>query len=702
MKQKSLMYDSVGKFKQCLLAISASLVFILGSAAAAPAPQNPIDEDQPAPIDPPTEIIPAWQIRSVEQEMPDGRIEMKDVMSVVGAEGVATAPIPEEIRNSLIEDLAALPADETPTYTISMDVIEQVEISFAQGYPTPKLEEYIAMGDAVVDEISDDLPTSTNLSGATAKRWPKCSDKDVLRGQRFQKSTPFSTTRDFGGGFSGTLSITGNANVDAYGEVKLRLKRFWLFGCVPYAVSFDHAKVIGNATIEQGTTLTGTIKYANKEPIDWTIYTIPLYRIPFQIGPVPIHVVFDMPITAGFDIKDINVSVAGSITYSGSRRLTGYLNYTCTSNNRCDGYNTFSNINLSGNQPITAGFSGRFQPSIYAEAAFRGYINHPDIAYAQVGVRSYLHADLWGYYGNNCGDADGDGVFETVDALTLNLDWQLNITAKADTLFTNPWNRILWESDRWFIGFWDLIGSSALTPMLVGPVDAALNQSTLYTAKMRPCWPYNDSINYIVNWGDGTEMALNGAPQANTSASHSWNVEGAKGLTLTAVSDTHGRQLDKVTTRNINVSTSITPINQALQASVTASSTYCRIGDCYSPVRVNDGDRNTALGDQFSWANDYGTEMPQWIEFNWDTPVTLSRLDIYTTEGYPVRNYQVLVPLDLFLYTLWTPVLEVNGNTDLIRSHNFGTHTVTKIRIAGTAGPDNQPGYVRFNEIELY
>ena len=43
------------------------------------------------------------------------------------------------------------------------------------------------------------------------------------------------------------------------------------------------------------------------------------------------------------------------------------------------------------------------------------------LAYAQVGVRPYLRGDLWGYYGNACGDADSNGVNETVNALTFDL-----------------------------------------------------------------------------------------------------------------------------------------------------------------------------------------------------------------------------------------------------------------------------------------
>ncbi len=533
--------------------LSSALTFSVGAFA------NDVNNDDQAslrklaPIGQLIKEDSSWRIRNAVETLPNGqaRIQPHPVMDIVGAEGVANAPIPEEMRNSLIDDLAASPEGETPTYTISMEVVDEVNASIAQGYATSKLEEYIASGEAVVDEAAD------TLSADVASR-RGCSDKNIIRGQRFQKSTPLNTSRDFGEGFSGSLSITGNANVDAYGEVKIRLKRFWFFGCVPYGVRFDHAKITGNANVEQGTTLTGTVNYTYKKPIEWEITTIPLFGFGFLAGPIPVYIGFDMPITAGFDANAINVSVAGSVTYSGSRRLGGNFDYTCTSAS-CGGSNTFNNINLGDNQPFTAGFSGRFQASIYAQAAFRAYLYDTGVAYAQVGVRPYLHADLWGYYGNNCGDADGDGYFETVDALTLNLDWQLFITAKADTFLTSSWNKNLWESPRWFIGFWDFIGSDALTPMLVGPANPILNQNTVYSARMRPCWPYADTVNYLVNWGDGSQMALSGAPQDNASATHSWP-EGNRVLTLTALSDSRGRQFNKVTQRTITAALNKPPV----------------------------------------------------------------------------------------------------------------------------------------------
>lgn len=147
------------------------------------------------------------------------------------------------------------------------------------------------------------------------------------------------------------------------------------------------------------------------------------------------------------------------------------------------------------------------------------------------------------------------------------------------------------------------------------------------------------------------------------------------------------------------------PINLARTAQVTASSTYtpgCLPGPhCYSPQRVNDGSRSTALGGFDSWANDYGQPMPQWLDLTWSTAQTVSRVDFYTTQGYAVGSYQIefLNPVS----AAWTPATGVIANTGLFASFNFPSPVFTRgIRVLGWSGPPNQPGYVRFNEIEIY
>jgi hypothetical protein len=193
---------------------------------------------------------------------------------------------------------------------------------------------------------------------------------------------------------------------------------------------------------------------------------------------------------------------------------------------------------------------------VWVQAAVRAYLYTEWVAYAQVGIRPYLRGDLWGYYGNGCGDADGNGVTETVDALTFDLDWQVYLTASASAFGSSPTNWTLWGSPRYHIRFWDLIGSDALRPMINGPATVGVNYSQGYGGKMRPCWPYSDNVSYRFNWGDATSTNFSGAAHSWNTYNHTWNTTGAKALSLVAMSDSHGRSFNNATTsRTINVTT---------------------------------------------------------------------------------------------------------------------------------------------------
>ncbi len=473
-----------------------------------------------------------------------GRAFTERLFMIDDATGVANAPLPEPLRQSLIEDLANVPEDERTSFTVSQRVVDAVNASLAQGAATPEL---IALA-----EFDDELPIDT----VTKRRMLKgCGDRDIDKSKHFSIAAPLTNTRQFNDNFSGSLSLTGTANVDADGSISIKLKRTRiLFFCVPYGVRFNHARVWGTALVDQGATLSGTIAYSNSQAREWQIAKPHLFSIDFMAGPIPVHIGFNLPITAGFDEHAINASVTGQVTYSGRRTLSGYIDYTCTSGG-CSGAQSFNTTNL-GSQVLTASVSGRFQPSIYAQVALRAYLYGEGFAYVQVGVRPYLHGDLWGYYGNNCGDADGDGYFETVKALTFDLDWHLAITAQADTFLTSTWRRTLWSSPRWHINYWDLLGgegSTALTPMLQGPAQVPVATTQTYGARMRPCWPYADNVDYAVNWGDGATGAVTGAPATPAVLTHAWSSVGDYQPVLTAINDAHGRDLRRATARHVLV-----------------------------------------------------------------------------------------------------------------------------------------------------
>jgi len=522
------------------------LLLLSGIASAAkpiPIPEPPDDSDPGYSQQVVAQGV-GWQLVQTQGVMDaDGSGFAERVYMIDGARGLGDVPLPQVLKDQLIDELAGVPEGEDVSFAISQRVADEIALSEQQGAPTAAL---IAIAES---------DTIDPLSGQPVAAKRACGDRDISQSKHFRFGTPISNNYTIGGGFSGNVSLTGSAQVEADGEIKITLKRarVW-FLCIPYGVRFRHARVWGTAQVDQGATLSGTISYANPQAREWLITKPHLFSVNFWAGPIPVHIGFNLPITAGFDEHGITGSVTGSVTYSGRRSLSGYLDYYCTSSS-CTGYSNFDTTDL-GSQTVTAGISGRFQPSIYAQVAIRGYLYGEGFAYAQVGVRPYLRGDLWGYYGNNCGDADGDGFFETVDALTFDLDWQLYITAQADTFLTSEWRSNLWSSPRWHIRFWDLLGgngSEALSPMLTGPAIVPVNATQSYAARMRSCWPYTENVDYTLDWGDGTQQALNGPAATLTSASHAWSSLGTPQLSLTALRDAHGRQLNRTTWRPVQV-----------------------------------------------------------------------------------------------------------------------------------------------------
>jgi hypothetical protein len=142
------------------------------------------------------------------------------------------------------------------------------------------------------------------------------------------------------------------------------------------------------------------------------------------------------------------------------------------------------------------------------------------------------------------------------------------------------------------------------------------------------------------------------------------------------------------------------PVNLAAEAVISASSTFCggSAWDCYAASRINDGDADTSLGGEYSWANDAGAALPQWVELDFVVARTFGRVELYTTQAYPIQDYS----LETWDGTTWNAVVTITGNTEAHRTHTFTPVTASKLRILGRKGPSRQAQYVRVNEVEIY
>ncbi|TDC80866.1 hypothetical protein E1193_16410 [Micromonospora sp. KC606] len=140
--------------------------------------------------------------------------------------------------------------------------------------------------------------------------------------------------------------------------------------------------------------------------------------------------------------------------------------------------------------------------------------------------------------------------------------------------------------------------------------------------------------------------------------------------------------------------------NLACGALAAASSTYAREG--YAPARATDCNPATTLGGPYSWANSAGVyppTNPQWLQVDLGVNKTFRRMVLYTSEGYPIRDFDVQVWNGVTFVT----VGNVRGNVRTSVEVRFGSAQTTRlVRVVGIHGPDRQPGFVRINEVELY
>ncbi|HYK03160.1 MAG TPA: discoidin domain-containing protein [Thermoanaerobaculia bacterium] len=140
--------------------------------------------------------------------------------------------------------------------------------------------------------------------------------------------------------------------------------------------------------------------------------------------------------------------------------------------------------------------------------------------------------------------------------------------------------------------------------------------------------------------------------------------------------------------------------NLALAAIASASSTYSG----YSPARVNDGSRSTALGGANSWSNTgYGAGYPpQWIQLDFGTNRTFSQVVFYTTTAYELRDYRIEYWNGFTWVNVYSPAQTFTINTANQRTHNFPARTSRLVRIYTLSGPTHQQGFTRVNEFEVY
>jgi len=321
---------------------------------------------------------------------------------------------------------------------------------------------------------------------------------------------------------------------------------------------------VGQVTTKgDGTLQTTSLDGELPDPYTLAELTLPepafLIPITFPVGPVPVLLILDAPVEIGVIA---GVESPTLTNFEAEAELQLGFDYACRFGAACTAKTPFyAEASFGSGVSGDAGLEGRAFVKPYAGMSLRASLYFPGAIYAKVGPRAYMNFELWGA-SKYCGDADGNGQEEWISALTLDHDAGIELIGEIgiydittgisavdsalDLLPAIPFP--IGEPINWHLGFTNLLNQDgkAFQPMLVVPPSVQEDQSAALSARMRPCYPYKDEMQYSVAYADGTYGSAEGTPQANASAAHTWANPGTYPVTLSAEQDAHGRVFDEV------------------------------------------------------------------------------------------------------------------------------------------------------------
>ncbi len=383
---------------------------------------------------------------------------------------------------------------------------------------------------------------------------------------------------DLGGGFTGSYQVQLPFQTAGSASLKYRVKKF---ACVPYKFRFKSVNAQGTAALSGTASLSASASLGYTWEHEQLVFNPKIASVTFWVGVIPVWVDFYLPTYVGVKL---DAEVSASVSLDADFGASGSFEYTCTSDDCCGDESFQDHFDTQG---LSSSLEAEIGAQVSARVGVKAAVwNNPlvgSLFYGEAGVKGFVGADVWGYYGNACGDGDGDGHNETVEALVADaeagFDWVFGIGGALSP--EREWTR---PAARWQLGYWDLLGdggSTALSPMLIGPSTVEAGQTATYTAKMRPCYPYTDAVN--LNMGPGqwigtpqiTKPKSSNASQNSTQLSRAFSQGGVETLSLTATTDAKGRELGTLTERALNV-TGGEPIDP-------------RRGSWYNPSRSGNG-----------------------------------------------------------------------------------------------------------------
>lgn len=334
------------------------------------------------------------------------------------------------------------------------------------------------------------------------------------------------------GNSTASLTFTGKTDIDADIKVDLGYEYKRNFFCLPYKIRYKDVRTRGSYDIDGNLGIKGELKYtiANK---DWKVAEPKVVDTVFFIGPVPVRFLVRVPIHIG--TGDIVMKAQGQVGLTKDLNINGTFDYYC-SRSTCSNISSSQNNNFSdllNNIGVSVSASATLKP--YVHVAAKPTLYGEWFFYAQVGVKPSFPIEVYGYYGNLCGDGDNNGSSEWVNALLGTLDVEVGITGEAKLFTFYLLKNKYWKVYDDSLLMVDFLNPSTSFSPLIRPVVADNLQVTM-PVSVRSCVSRFTSRypeDYTINWGDGSTQTLNNITSTRSS-SHIYSQPGTYLVTVSS------------------------------------------------------------------------------------------------------------------------------------------------------------------------
>ncbi|MFK7886563.1 MAG: hypothetical protein AB8G16_06805 [Gammaproteobacteria bacterium] len=420
----------------------------------------------------------------------------------------------------------------------------------------------------LVDYIND-LDEDTNKN--SAQKW-FCSKKKSARTKNISKTINADKQNLFSYNNHG-VSANLEADYIGSGSFKVDVHYYKHKRCgITYKLSFNYADIKVDADLGGEIGLTGEVAYSSSRKILQNRLTLWEHDTGFWAW----IIYFDVDMEVGIDVG-VQIDVEASATLNTRYDIDGEVGLTwkCTSSG-CTKTRHDADIGYTGTLYDNYAFQAKLEVTPYADTNFSADVDIYgliDMAEAKLGVVTAVPITYFGYYGNACSDANGDGTNELVTAslidvrlevsaylsceffganCTIPIDLNLggfDVSTEIDIYTEEGENFSVYRKHLYFNDF--INGSpSIFDPVVSIPPVVALDGGA--QIGRRSCQPFTEDGSRVeIDWGDGSDNYLGSIG----AVAHEWTGLGDTTVRVRTITDEFDRDVSSEwVTKRVNVS----------------------------------------------------------------------------------------------------------------------------------------------------